>query len=130
MEYKLDPYIMSNPNQLNFQSLTMSIDYQNSHLYNPYMGSLPSTNVNGTTSVSMPKSNIGTHFPMVDLNPNLQVYQLNNQCMSLQMNNVIPPNPYMPNENVPSTSFPNMNPEKFGINTFSNHTTIPNINYV
>ena len=131
MEYKLDPYIMSNPSQPNYQSLTMPIDFQNSHLYNPYMGSLSPTNLNDTTNVSIPNLNFGTPFPMVDLNqsPNLQIYQPNNQCMSLQMNNIIPPNPYMPNVNIPSTSFPNMNISNphlvnFGMDMFANCTNV------
>ena len=102
MEYKLDPYILGNPNQLKLQSLAMPINYQN-----PCIGSFPSTNVNGTTSVGMPNLNFGTHLPMIDLNqsPNLQVYPPNNQYMSLQMRNIIPPNPYLPNVDVPSASF-------------------------
>ena len=76
MEYKLDSYIMSDLSQPNYQILTIPIDYQNSHLYNPYMGSLSPTNLNGTTNVSMPNLNFGTPFPMIDLNQSqkLQIY--------------------------------------------------------
>ena len=95
------------------------------------MGSISPTNLNRTTNVSMPNLNFGTPFPMVGLNqsPNLQIYQPNNQYMSLQQNNIIPSNPYMPNVNIPSTSLPKMNISNphlvnFGIDMFANHTNV------
>lgn len=129
MEYKVDPYIMISLNQPNYQILTMPIDFQHLQLYNLYMGPLSPTNLDGTTNVSMPSQEIGTSFLMIELNlsPNLQIYQPNNQGMSLQMNNIIPPNPYMPNVNVTSTNFPKMNilnPNlaNFGIEMLAKHT--------
>ena len=122
---------MSDLSQPNYQSLTIPIDYQNSHLYNPYMGSLFPTNLNGTKNVSIPNLNLGTPFLIVDLNPslNLQIYQPNTQCMSLQQNNIIPSNQYMPNVSIPNTNLPNINISNphlvnYGIDMFANHTNV------
>ena len=128
MEYKLNPYIMSDLGQPNYQGLTKPMDYQKSHLYNPYMASLSPTRFDGTTNVIMPNLNFGPPFPMIDLNQsqNLQIYQPNDQGMNFQ-NNIISSNPYIPNVNIPSTTLPNLNISNpylvnYGIDTFTNHT--------
>jgi hypothetical protein len=100
---------MSDLNRPNYQILTRIIDYQNSHFLNSHIGLLHPPNLNDKTNLSILNLNFRTTFPMVylDKSQNLQIYQPNYQCMSLQQNNIIPSNQYMPNMNLPNMNISN-----------------------
>jgi hypothetical protein len=68
MKYKIDSYIMSDLSQPIYQSLTIPIDYEKSHLYNSPIGAFYPPNTNDMKNVSMISINLETYFCMIDLN--------------------------------------------------------------